>query len=99
MAELRNQLVYVRTDDRPPLEDGEYYHHQLLNLEVVTDSGVFLGVVTEILETGASDVLVVRPELGPEVLIPVTDAFIQEINLAERKITVHIIPGMLAEAA
>jgi 16S rRNA processing protein RimM len=99
VSELRNQVLYVRTDDRPPLAEGEYYHHQLIDLTVVTDTGVIIGPVTEIIETGASDVLVVRPETGPEVLIPVVDAFVQRIDLDNREITVHLIPGMLAEEA
>lgn len=96
---LRNQLLYVRSDDRPPLENGEYYHHQLLNLNVRNDTGEFLGVVREILETGASDVLVVRPEFGPEVLIPFVSSFIRNIELEKSQITVHLIPGMLQEEA
>ncbi len=36
---LRNAMVYVPTADRPPLPEGEYYHHQLLGLRVVSDDG------------------------------------------------------------
>lgn len=97
ISQIRNQIVYVKTDNRPPLADGEYYHHQLISLHVTTDARVSIGTVTEILETGASDVLVIRPETGPEVLIPIVDTFIQNIDLTNREITVHIIPGMLAE--
>jgi 16S rRNA processing protein RimM len=97
VGELRNQVLYVRTDDRPPLAEGEYYHYQLIGLTVISETGLNIGPVTEILETGASDVLVVRPETGPEVLIPVADEFIQKIDLEKREITVHIIPGLLAE--
>ncbi len=97
VGELRNQVLYVRTDDRPTLGEGEYYHHQLINLTVVSDEGVTIGLVTEILETGASDVLVVRPETGPEVLIPIADVFVQNIDLDKREIIVHVIPGLLAE--
>jgi 16S rRNA processing protein RimM len=97
VGQLRNQIVYVRTQDRPPLAEGEYYHHQLIDLAVISEEGVRIGKVVEILETGASDVLVVRPETGPEVLIPVADAFIKRIDLDNREITVHIIPGLLAQ--
>jgi 16S rRNA processing protein RimM len=99
VGELRNLIVYVSTADRPPLPEGEYYHHQLIGLRVLSDTQLSLGTVAEILETGASDVLVVRPEHGPEVLIPLADAFILEINLARGEIIVHIIPGMLAQEA
>jgi 16S rRNA processing protein RimM len=97
VGELRNQVLYVRADDRPPLADGEFYHHQLIDLTVISDEGLTIGPVIEIIETGASDVLVVRPETGPEVLIPVVDTFVQCIDLKKREITVHLIPGMLAE--
>lgn len=99
VAQFRNQILSVKADDRPPLAQGEYYHHQLIGLQVVTHARVTLGTVTEILETGASDILVVHPETGPDVLIPIVDAFIQGIDLASGEITVQLIPGMLAEEA
>lgn len=99
VGQFRNQIVFVKAEDRPTLADGEYYHHQLISLHVVTSGGESIGTVTEILETGASDVLVVRSEIHPDVLIPMVDAFIQGIDLAKGEITVHLIPGMLAEEA
>ena len=97
VGELRNQVLFVKTADRPPLAEGEYYHHQLINLEVITDTGASIGNVAEILETGASDLLVIRPPFGTDVLIPITDAFVRNIDLARRVITVHVIPGLLGE--
>jgi 16S rRNA processing protein RimM len=99
VGQFRNQILFVRAEDRPPLAEGEYYHHQLLNLNVITDKGESIGVVSEILETGATDVLVVRGELAPEVLIPIVDSFVREIDLLHGKITVHLIPGILGEEA
>jgi 16S rRNA processing protein RimM len=97
VSQLRNQLLYVKAEDRPPLEQGEYYHHQLIGLEAVSDAGEAIGVVRDILETGASDVLVIRPDAGPEVLIPMVGEFVRRIDLTARQITVHLIPGMRAE--
>ena len=97
VGQLRNQILFVHADDRPPLVEGEYYHHQLLNLKVTSDAGQSLGVVSGIIETGASDVLVVQPELGPEVLIPIVDSFVQKVDLNSGEIIVHLIPGMLSE--
>jgi 16S rRNA processing protein RimM len=97
VSQLRNQILYVRRDDCPPLAEGEYYHHQLTGLTAVSEAGEVIGVVTEILETGASDVLVIQPELEPEVLIPVTDDFVKHIDLKQHQIMVHLIPGMRQE--
>jgi 16S rRNA processing protein RimM len=99
IGRFRNHIVYVKSVDCPPLGDGEYYHHQLVGLHVVTDGGKIIGTVSEILETGASDVLVILPESGPEILIPVVDSFIHGIDLDRRVITVKLIPGLLREEA
>ncbi len=97
VGELRNRILFVRQDDRPSLAEGEYYHHQVIDLRVVSDEGRNLGVVTEIIEAPASDLLVIRQELGPEVLIPVNDTFINLIDLEAGEIIVHLIPGMIQE--
>jgi 16S rRNA processing protein RimM len=99
VSKFRNQTIFVKSEDRPALANGEYYHHQLIGLQVITHEGTPLGMVTEILETGASDVLVIRSDTGVETLIPMVEAFIQAIDLDKGEITVHLIPGMLSEEA
>ncbi|MGE5222336.1 MAG: ribosome maturation factor RimM [Omnitrophica WOR_2 bacterium] len=94
-GELRNLIAYVQSKDRPPLDEGEYYHHQLLGLKVYDEEGAILGEVTQILETGANDVLVVQPESGAEILLPALDSVILEVNLEEAKMRVHVLPGLI----
>lgn len=96
---LRNLVLYVRTADLPPLPEGDYYHHQLIGMGVVDETGRLLGTVNEILETGANDVLLVRSEMGQEVLLPMIDEVILEIKLQDKQIRVHLLPGILDEAA
>jgi 16S rRNA processing protein RimM len=94
---LVNQLVQVRAEDRPPLPEGEYYHHQLLGLQVVDENGNQLGRLKQILETGANDVYIVQPEQGKEILIPAINSVLQSIDLAHGQIIVHLLPGLLPE--
>jgi 16S rRNA processing protein RimM len=96
-GELRNQFVYVRADDRPPLPDGEYYHHELLGLDVVSEDGQQLGKLVEILSSTANDVYIVRPETGREVLLPALKSVILDVNLKESQMRVHLLPGLLPE--
>jgi 16S rRNA processing protein RimM len=96
-GELRNQLVYVRADTLPALEEGEYYHHQLLGLHVVSDEGQELGTVAKILETGANDVFLVRPETGPDILLPNIDSVVLAIDLERGEMRVHLLPGLVPE--
>ena len=63
VGELRNQMIFVRADDRPPLAEGEFYHHEIMGLEAVDEQGKILGRVTDILSTGSNDVYIVQPEI------------------------------------
>ena len=92
---LQNQALYVRAADRPPLPEGEYYQHQLIGMTVVSDKGQALGILAEFIETGANDVLVVRPQEGKDILLPDIEEVVLDIDLEARHITVHLIEGLL----
>ena len=94
-AELRNLLIQVPTADRPELPNGEYYHHQLLGLHVIDENGTRLGHITAILETGANDVYVIQSESGAEMLIPAIESVVEDIDLEEKQVKVHLLPGLL----
>ncbi len=57
--ELTGAELQVAAEDLPPLDEDEYYWFQLVGLRVHTSSGHCLGTVTELMETGANDVLVI----------------------------------------
>lgn len=95
VGELRNALVFVPTADRPPLPAGEYYHHQLLGLRVISEDGRELGKVHEILGTAAHDIYVVKGANGPDILLPATDEVILEIDLDRGILRAHLLPGLI----
>lgn len=97
IATFRNQLVHVHTSDRPALPIGDYYHHQLLELQVIDEADRQLGKISRILETGANDVLVVQDRSGTEILIPAIDSVILDIDLDQKQVRVHLLPGLLPE--
>ncbi len=90
----RNTVVFVTARDRPALPDGAYYHHQLLGLNVVEQDGRNLGVLAEILETGANDVFVIAKPGGGELLVPVIPDVIIEISPQKQSICVRLLPGL-----
>ena len=63
-------LVGVAREELPPLENGEYYWHDLIGLQVLNEQGTTLGEVTHLLETGAHDLLVVGAPRHNELLVP-----------------------------
>jgi 16S rRNA processing protein RimM len=76
-----------------PLEEGEYYHFQLIGVRVETEDGEWLGQVAKVLETRAHDVYVVRGPRG-EVLLPAVDELVLELDLESKRMVVHLLPGM-----
>ncbi|HEY0603282.1 MAG TPA: ribosome maturation factor RimM [Herpetosiphonaceae bacterium] len=92
---LRGQEVYIRQADAMPLDEDEYYLHDLPGLRVETADGTAIGTVKEVLETGANEVLVVtRPE-GGEALIPMIKDVVKRLDIAGGLIVVEPLPGML----
>lgn len=84
---MRGLKIAVPKASLPPAEDGEYYWSDLIGMDVINGEGVCLGKVVDLMETGASDVLVVSGEHGQS-LIPFVAAYVGEINTQLKRITV-----------
>ena len=90
---LRDLWVWITPEQAIPLDEGEIYLHDMLELEVVTDEGEVLGQVVQIIETGANPVYVVRGPRG-EILLPDTDEVILDVDLEAQQVTVHLLEGL-----
>ena len=90
---LRGALVQITLEDAVPLEEDEYYEHQIVGITVMEEDGTLLGKVTEIINTGANDVFVV---VGPdgELLLPAIESVILEIDLDADRMVVHVLEGL-----
>jgi 16S rRNA processing protein RimM len=84
---LRGQLLTVARAALPPLEEGEYYHVDLLGLPAVSDAGDALGKVVAIDNYGAGDVLEIERPDGKRFMVPMQPEAVPEWD-AER-LVVH----------
>ena len=91
---LKNSLVIMERNSLKPLSEGQYYIVDLIGLDVYTDENVFIGKLEDIYNTGSNDIYVVKDELGKQTLLPGTKDVIKLISLENKKITVHLIPGL-----
>jgi len=79
----RGELFVVDSGELPPIDDpDEFYDHQLEGLHVRTTDGRVVGVVAEVLHTPGGELLSVRAESGPEILIPFVSAIVTSVSLA-----------------
>ena len=82
----------------PKLPEGELYIYEIVGMGVVTDTGVDLGIVKNVITTGASDVYEVHGPKG-EVLLPAIDDVILEVDTEGNRITVHLLEGLMPETS
>ncbi len=88
---LRGARIFVARSSFPTPEKDEYYWVDLIGLDVVNREGLALGTVRELLSTGPQTVLVIGYELDGkphERMIPFVSAYVDEVDLAARRIRV-----------
>lgn len=91
---LRDALLEVPERELPTLEHGQYFHFDVVGIEVVDQDGRALGRVIDVLETGANDVYIVRDAEG-ELLLPAIDSVVKRIDIAEGRMVVEPLPGLV----
>ncbi len=92
---LRGEAVEIQHDQIHPLPEGQYYHFQLIGLEVRTTRGELLGNITEILSAVSNDTYIVNGEKG-EILIPAIEDVVKSIDLKEGRLVIEPIAGLLS---
>lgn len=85
--ELRGYTIEVPREAFAPAEEGEYYWTDLVGMAVTNQEGISLGIVENLMETGAHDVLVVDGDYGKK-LIPFVSNYIGSVNMEDRTILV-----------
>lgn len=85
---LRGARVFIARSSFPTAGADEYYWVDLIGCSVVNREGATLGRVTELIDTGVHSVLSVSAEEQPARLIPFVAAYIDSVDLSERRIVV-----------
>lgn len=91
----KGSTLWITREQAVPLAENEYYQADLIGLEVVEEDGKELGVLTDVFATGANDVYEVTGKEGKKILLPAIRDCIKEVNLEEKKMTVHLLEGLV----
>ena len=92
---FRELFVMVKTADAVPLADDEVYLYQLIGMTIKTEDGEILGTLTDVLETGANDVYIIKGGVHGEILIPVIPSVVLKTDTDTNTITVRLPEGLL----
>lgn len=88
---LRARPVFVKAIERAA---AGWWPDDWLGFTVIDEGGAVLGRLTEVIHTGANDVIVVVAEGQPDLLLPVIADVILKLDLDTRQLTVHVLDGL-----
>ena len=95
---LRGTKLFARRSDLPSLPDDEYYHSDLIGLEVLDTGGAKIGKVTAVQDFGAGDILEIAGKgLKEPVLLPFTLLNVPTVDLKSGKIIADLPEGLIPE--
>ena len=93
---LKSKDIFAKRDELPELSEGQYYIADLIGFEAYTDKDEYIGVVTDVIVSTASDLFQIKTD-KKTVLVPNIPEFISEISVLDKKIVITPIEGLLWE--
>ncbi len=87
---LTNKELFLYREELPELDDGTFYHEDLIGCEVFeSETSDKIGILKTILYTASNDVWEVISENGQEHLIPMLEGVIEKVDLEKNRIVIH----------
>ena len=87
--------ILIKREDLPEPEENTYFWQDLIGLEVFDKKRGNLGKIDNIIQTGANDVFVVKPDKnGEEVLVPAIESVIKVVNIKEGTMEIELPKGL-----
>ena len=90
----KGKSLLVPREDAVALGKDEYYIADLIGMEVFTEEGR-LGVLKDVMETGANEVYIIDSDRHAEVLIPAIKQCILDVDIEGRKMKIHLMDGLI----
>ena len=95
VEKFRGCELTIDRKDALKLAPGEFYVADMIGLDIVDEEGNKLGVLTDVLQTGANDVYEMTRDGDDKVYIPAIKDCVKEIDMEEKRIVIHVMEGLL----
>ena len=87
---LRGQLIHVKEQDLVALSKDQFYIFEIIGLQVYDEADVYLGAVTDVLQTGSNDVYVIEKPGEKPILIPALKEVVRHVDIPGKKMIVKL---------
>lgn len=94
VEKYRKKSLYVTRENAVKLKKNEYFIADLIGLKVESDEGEDLGILSDVLQTGANDVYVLSKEGEDDILLPAIKECVKDVDIENGTILVHLLPGL-----
>lgn len=91
---LINKSLYLPISTLPKLEGNKFYFHEVLGFEVWDTNEGFVGIIESVNDMAAQALFEIKDGFT-EILLPVVDEFIKEVNRKDKKLIVEFPDGLL----
>lgn len=95
IEKYKGKDLMIPRDEAVPLKEHEYFICDLIGCVAYEEDGSEIGELTEVLQTGANDVFVLKQKSGKEILVPYTEECIKSIDIVNKKLIVFLLPGLV----
>lgn len=95
VMKFRQKELWIDRKDAVRLSKDEYFIADLIDMEVCDEEGKLIGTLKDVISTGANDVYAVETPEGKEVLFPAIKQCVLDVDTEARKMTVHVMEGLL----
>ena len=90
----KNRVLYAERASLGELPEGVYYIADLIGLDVVKEDGEKVGIISDVFNTGSNDIYEVKREGQKNLLLPVIDDVVLNIDVENKKVTVRMMEGL-----
>lgn len=97
VEKYKGKSLFVTRENAVKLKKNEYFIADMIGMRVITDEEKELGILKDVMLTGANDVYVVETAQGKEVLLPAIKQCILEVDIENHLMKVHVMKGLLDE--
>ena len=87
--------LWIPREEAQELGEDEYYVADLIGMDVLLENGEKIGVLRDVMETGANDVYIVDRVDGEEVLLPAIHDCVLDVDVEKNTMTVHLMKGLV----
>lgn len=95
IEKYKGKSLFVTRENAVKLKKDEYFIADMIGSKVEDEEGKVLGTLLDVMQTGANDVYIVEDENGKELLFPAIKQCVLKVDIEEKKILVHVMPGLL----